>query len=567
MRHVFAILVALPILSCGVTAPEARPAAELVLRGGAIYTVAPGQKWAEALAVRDGRIVYVGADAGAEAYIGAQTRVVDLGGRFVLPGFHDAHVHVVSGGIELGECDLNGTGNQEEILAAVRRYVAENPKAAWIVGGGWDLPVFKDANPHRSLLDAIVADRPAFLSASDGHSAWVNSKALEIAGITKDTPDPEGGRIEREPGTGEPTGTLRESAMGLVAQHIPAYSRETYREGLRRGLELAARYGITSVQEASASQASLEVYREWDAKGTLPVRAVAAMRVDPTEPEEELARIRAWREKYRGTRLRAISVKIFLDGVIESNTAALLEPYLDKPDSRGMAHCDPEALNRFVAAADKEGFQVHIHAIGDRAIRMALDAYEHAQKVNGKRDARHHIAHLQLIDPADIPRFKKLGVVANFQPFWIIADSYITELTEPKLGPERSRWLYPMGSVARTGATIACGSDWSVTTMNPLPAIQYALTRPNPGKDAPWIPEEIVDLETMIAGYTINGAYVNFQERETGSLEPGKWADLVVLDQNLFAIPPAQIGRTKVLWTLLEGREIYRDPSFRPDAR
>ncbi len=335
--------------------------------------------------------------------------------------------------------------------------------------------------------------------------------------------------------------------------------------GARAGLAMANRFGITSLQEASAHEKILEAYFELDRRGELSARVLAAQSVDPKQDTTQIATLVQRREKYHGQNLHATSVKIFADGVIESHTAALLEPYVDRPNDRGIPNWAPEQLTRVATALDKAGFQIHTHAIGDHAIRMTLDALAAAQQANGKRDARHHLAHLELIDPNDIPRFKQLDVVATFQALWAYADPYITELTEPVLGLERSRWLYPIASVAKTGATLAGGSDWSVSSMNPLDAIQVAITRRGleDTTGSAWIVEEVVDLPTMLAAYTINGAFVNHQEKFTGSLEVGKAADVIVLDRNLFQIPAHEIHRTKVLLTLLEGREVYRDASFK----
>ncbi len=543
---------------------RAEPQAELVLRNGAIYTIDAQRTWAEALAIANGRLVYVGNNVGVEKFIGAQTRVIDLRGKMVLPGFHDSHVHPVSGGIELGLCDLNGSKTQQEVFDKIRAYAAAHPEKKWITGGGWDLPLFPNGNPRKEQLDAIVADRPVYLTSADGHSGWANTKALQIAGVTKATPDPSEGRIERDAATGEPSGTLREMAADLVSKHQPELTPEDYLQGARAGLAMANRFGITSLQEASAHEKILEAYMELERRGELTARVLAAQYVDPKQDTAQIATLVARRAKYASAHLRAIAVKIFADGVIEGHTAALLEPYVDRPHDRGIPNWTPEQLTRVMTALDRAGFQIHTHAIGDFAIRMTLDALAAAQQTNGKRDARHHMAHLQLIDPSDIPRFKQLDVIANFQALWAYADWYITDLTEPVLGPARSRWLYPIASVAKTGATIAGGSDWSVSSMNPLDAIQVAVTRraldDTTGKA--WIAEELVDLPTMLAAYTINGAFVNHQEKNTGSLEVGKAADVIVLDRNLFQIPPHEIHRAKVLLTLLEGREVYREEGF-----
>ena len=538
--------------------------ADVVFRGGAVYTVDAARSWAESVAVREGRIVYVGTDAGLAPWIGPQTRRIDLQGKMLLPGFHDSHVHLVGGGIELGECDLNGLATLDQVLAAVREFAKRHPEKKWIRGGGWPLTL-SGGNPHKELLDKIVPDRPVLLDAFDGHSSWCNSRALEIAGITKDTPDPVRGRIERDPKTGEPTGTLREAAARLVIIKTPPYPHEEFVIGLRRGLEVASRFGITSVQEASVTDQHLNALAELDKSGELTVRTVAAIRFDPAKGMSQIPQFVEWRKKYQGKRLRATAVKIFEDGVIESRTAALLKPYLGgEQEARGWLNLEPEVLNPLAAELDRLGFQIHVHAIGDRAIQSTLDALEFARARNGHRDSRHHIAHIQLFDPPDIARFRRLGVVANFQPYWLWADPYIVDMTIPILGPERSRYLYPIRSIANTGAVIACGSDWTVSTMNPLEAIQVAITRRGP-EQAPgpaWIPEEVVDLPLMLAGYTINGAYVNFEEQETGSIEVGKAADLIVLDRNLFEIPVHEIRHVKVLLTLLEGKEVFRDTSF-----
>lgn len=558
------LFISLIFLSCRSQTSTTPQTADLVLRNGALYTMDAARSWASAIAIRGEEIIYVGVDAGAEKFINPQTRVIDLQGKIALPGFHDSHAHPVSGGIELGQCNLNGSNSAAEVFQKIRDYAAANPDKQWIVGGGWDLPIFPNANPHKNQLDELVPDRPAFFSAADGHSAWANSRALEIAGITKGTPDPTSGRIERDLKTGEPSGTLREMATDLVSKHLPELTAEDYLQGARRGLEMANRFGITSLIEASATDKILEAYAELDRRGELTARVLASIYVDPAKGEAQVDTLIAKRKRYQSKNLRANAVKIFSDGVIETQTAALLEPYLDKPDDSGVANLEPELFNSLVARLDREGFQVHVHAIGDRGIRYALDAFEHAQKVNGKRDSRHLIAHLELIDPQDIPRFQRLGVIADFQSLWAYADEYITKLTEPKLGLQRSRWLYPIASVAKTGAMIVGGSDWSVSSMNPLDAIQVAITRrgleDKNGK--PWIPEELVDLQTMLAAYTITGAYANFQEQKTGALEIGKSADFIVLDKNLFECAPQDVHRATVVLTLLGGKEVFRLESF-----
>jgi predicted amidohydrolase YtcJ len=558
-----AVTIAL-LWSCRLERRPPTQAADLVLQNGAIYTMASTRPWAEALAIREGRLTYVGDNAGTDRFIGRATQVVDLGGRMVLPGFQDTHAHPLSGGLELGECNLYEAKTVAEVEGAIRAYATQHPDLPWIRGNGWQLPVFPGANPQRQLLDRVVPDRPALFYAADGHSAWANSKALALAGVTRATPDPDNGRIERDPRTGQPSGTLREAAIDLVAKFLPEYTLGERIGAARRALAEANHFGITSITDADVGPAFLEAYRALDDRGELTARVTAALHSEKGPVSEETTRLVHLRRLYGGGRLATNTVKFFADGVIEARTAALLAPYLDRKGDIGPLNYTPEDLAARITALDHEGFQIHVHAIGDRAIRTTLDALARARQENGPRDARPVIAHLELIDPADIPRFRTEGVIASFQPFWAQADEYITDLTVPALGPARSRWLYPIGSVMNSGAIVVGGSDWTVSSLNPMDAIQVAITRRDIFKTAgpAWIPEERVDLPRMLAAYTINAAYAVRMERENGSLEPGKVADLIVLDRNLFAIPVTELHRAKVLLTMLEGREVWRDSSF-----
>jgi len=554
-------LLALPI------AAAERPA-DLVLFDGAVYTLDAARSWASAVAVRDGRVVYVGDDGGARALAGPGTSVVDLDGKMLLPGFVDAHVHPISGGLELLQCDLHDQRSVEALLAVVRKCADARPADPWILGGGWELPLFPDGNPDRRLLDAIVADRPVALSASDGHSLWVNSKALALAGINRSTPDPPSGRIERDRETGEPSGTLRESASRLVWNRIPRPRGAELAAGLALAVERAHRFGITTWVEASAGAEELATYRDFDREVGLGLFVRAALRVDPDRGVEQVADLVALRARDWGPRVVAGAAKLYADGVIESGTAALLAPYRNRNGSRGELFWSEERLRAIALALDAAGFQLHVHAIGDRAVRATLDAIERVERERGRRDRRPTLAHIQLIDPVDIARFRRLDAAANFQPLWAFEDRYIRELTVPFLGPERSRWLYPIASVAKSGAPLAAGSDWSVSSMNPLEAIEVALTRrdPSAGPGPGWIPEERSDLPTLLAAYTIGGAWTAFRERESGSIEVGKRSDLIVLEKNLFDLPAHEISEVRVLRTYFEGREVYRDPST-PGAR
>ena len=547
------------------------PKADLVFRNGKIYTMDASRSWAEAVAIKDGKFIYVGDDDGVANLSGVKTEVIDLDGRMVLPSFIDAHVHPVEAGIGLNRCSLEQAKTKDEAFAIIKKYAEDHPDLPWIVGQGWQLPIFPGANPKKEWLDAIVPDRPAYLTAADGHSAWANSKALQLAGITKQTPDPESGRIERN-SAGEPSGTLRESATELVYKLVPPPSREEEITGLHSALRIMNGFGITGFQDASvsaegldpAARGSANVYRESEKQGMLTARVTGALYASPEGTVQQVLNqiqtLKQMRQAYVGKYFHPTAVKIFEDGVIEANTAALIQPYLDKGDS-GELNWGPEKLNPFIDALYQEKFQIHIHAIGDRAIRVALTAIEAAEKNQGLRDARSIIAHLELINPQDIPRFRDLAVIPCFQPIWAYSDPYIRDLTLPKLGEERSRWIYPINSVRKTGVTMAMGSDWNVSSVNPLDGIEVAVTRKDP--DAPesdasvFIPEERIELDSALAAYTIGSAYANFWEKETGSIETGKSADLIVLSNNLFDIPPSQINQTKVMLTLFEGKKIY----------
>lgn len=558
-----ALLVLLAVPSCKIERRAPVVPADLVLRHGVVYTMWPSRPWVDAVAVRDGRLVFVGDEAGVEKFIGSATTVLDLAGRMVLPGFQDNHAHPLSGGLELNECNLYVAKTPAEVEGAIRAYATQHPGLPWVRGNGWQLPVFSAANPKREMLDRLVPDRPAFFYSADGHSAWVNSKALELAGITRATPDPENGRIERD-GSGNPSGTLRESAVDLVFRLMPEYSTQDRIGAARRALAEANRFGITSITDADAGPGYLEAYRALDDLNQLTARVYAAIHVEDNPVAGETSRLVELRRRYTGARLTANTVKFYADGVIESRTAALLQPYLGHGKETGPLNYTPEDLANRITALDHEGFQIHVHAIGDRAIRVTLDALAQARHENGPRDARPVIAHLELIDPADIPRFRSLGVIASFQAFWAQEDDYIRDLTIPVLGPARSRWIYPIESVLNSGAVVVGGSDWTVSSLNPLDAIQVAVTRRSVDEPngPPFIPEERADLPRMLAAYTINAAFANRTERETGSLEVGKLGDIVVLDKNLFEIPLTQIHTAKVLLTIVEGREVYRDSSF-----
>jgi predicted amidohydrolase YtcJ len=561
VRRIAVLCVLAATAACGNDkATDAAAAADLVLHHGYVYTVDAERSVAEAVAVSGGRIIYVGSDAGVADLIGTDTKVIDLQGRMLMPGFQDSHVHPIGGGIEASACDLNGLRGLPEYRSTILEYATNNPDVPWILGGGWAMSVFGPGGaPSKDILDELVPDRPVFLSSQDGHTGWANSAALAIAGIDRNTPDPVDGRIDRDPETGEPIGSLQEGAKQLVSQHIPETSRADVLAGLRYSIKMLNGYGITSIQDANVSEGDLQAYAELDGLGELSLRVVGSIWWENDRGLEQIPDIIALRDKYTAGLVDAATVKVMQDGVMENYTAVMLEPYLIPDGSRGIPMIDPEFLKRVVSALDAEGFQVHFHAIGDGAVRQTLDAVEEALIDNGDLGHRHHISHLQMIDPQDIPRFRELQVIANFQPLWAYPDEYVTELTIPFIGEQRVRWMYPIKSVLDTGATVAFGSDWSVSTANPFPQIETAISRKDADNDDSemLIPEERIDLESALAAFTINAAFTNRNEKDTGSIEVGKFADLVVLDQNLFEIEVRDISETRALMTLFQGRVVH----------
>ncbi len=536
--------------------------ASLVLLGGSIATMDPARSWASALAVRDGRIAAIGPDAVVREHIGPSTRVVELGGRTVLPGFQDAHVHPTHGGLARLRCELHEQHGLDTYLGIVGAYAAAHPDVEWITGGGWSMDDFPGGTPRAEDLDRIVPDRPIFLTNRDGHGAWVNSRALEIAGVTATTADPEDGRIERDP-DGTPSGTLHEGAMAFVTRHVPPDTVDD----LVAALELSQAYlhslGITAWQDAWVTVADLDAYRTLAERGGLTARVVAALWWDRKAGGEQIERFVEQRERSNVGRLRATSVKLMLDGVLENYTGAMLEPYLDGAgavtDRRGIDFIEPSALAEHVTRLDALGFQPHFHAIGDRAVRNGLDAVAAARAANGPSDTRPHIAHIQVIHPDDVPRFRALGVAANAQPYWACHEPQMDELTIPFLGPERTGWQYPFRSLRRAGAVLAMGSDWSVSTPNPLLEIEVAVRRVSDRhRDAePFLPEEALEPIDAFAAFTAGSAWVNHLDTETGSLEAGKLADLVVLDRDVFAPDAGPIGDARVLATFVEGDPVF----------
>ena len=531
---------------------------DLAFLGATVETMTDDARPADAVAVRDGRIVAVASSADVRALIGPETRVIELDGETLLPGFQDAHVHPIDGGLLSRACDLHDLGDAAAYLDAIAAHAAAHPERQWIHGSGWSLPAFPRGEPHRSLLDAIVPDRPAFFESDDGHVAWANSRALAISGIERTTPDPANGRIVRD-ADGQPAGTLHDGAIELVYRHAPKATHADLLDGLRAAQTYLHSLGITAWQDAIVRPESLPVYREAAEAGWLTSRVIAALWWEHDAGLEQVEGFEIQRAESAVGRLRADSVKLMLDGILESQTAFVTSPYAGSDGWTGNPFIDPELLREAVIDLDRRGFQAHFHAIGDGAIRLALDTVEAARAVNGAGDHRHHIAHIELVNPDDVPRFGQLGVVATMQPFWASDDDQMRTLRVPVLGPERAGWQYPFASLLRTGATLAGGSDWTVSTPNPLLEIEVAVTRvaPETRDVAPFLPDERLSLDEALRAFTIGSAYVNHLDDETGTIEVGKLADLVVLDRNIRSPDAGPIGEATVRHTFVEGQEVF----------
>jgi len=540
---------------------------ELVIVGAAIEAVAgplaAGQ--ADALAVSGGLIGAIGQTREIRALAGPGTRVVGLDGRTLVPGFIDAHVHPIEGGMTRSQCDLYDLSGADAYLRAIADYAAANSDRPWITGGGWSLPDFPGGNPRREPLDAVVSDRPVILYNRDGHDVWVNSAALAAAGIDSTTHDPVDGLIERDP-NGAPSGALHEGAIDLVARHAPPVSHADRVAGLLEGQRHLHGLGITGWQDASVRPDELAAYREVLASGRLTARARLALLWDNKRGLEQIDELVEMRDGAQRDGLRAGSVKLFVDGIIENRTAVTVEPYLDVDggvsDNRGIPMIEPELLRAAVAELDRRGFQCHFHAIGDGGVRLALDAVEAALAANGASDRRHHIAHIELIHPDDIGRFASIGAVANMQPFWAMLEAQMRDLRFPVLGLERARWQFPFRSLLDSGTKLAAGSDWPVTTPNPLLEMEVAVTRTDAynRSDEPLFPEERITLEEALAAFTIGSAYVNHLDAETGSIVIGKRADLAILDRDIRAPGAGPLGEARVLATLIDGAVVWGDP-------
>lgn len=523
----------------------------------------PGSIADRAIAVRDGTIVKVGDRATVMALAGAKTETLSLPGRLVLPGFIDGHVHPLGAGRQHLGCSLQEEKSVDAVLAKARAcHEATKDKGGIVAGRGFDLSLFPDANPHRRLLDGISAERPIYFRGADGHSGWANTAALALAGVTKDTPDPPRGKIERDP-DGTPSGTLREDAIDLVEKHLPEPTLDEDVGALRWAVERLSAAGITSVMDAGIDERRAEAWLALGEKGGLDVDVVGCVVVDPADPQKALTEARALRERFHGKhpRLRMGAAKIYLDGVLEGETAALLEPYHTHPEQKGSLNATPAQLQETVALLEKDGFQVHMHVIGDAAARAALDAWAGAGQT-GAEKRRGTLAHLQLVHPDDYRRFADLGVVVNAQSLWAYPDSYITDINTPQVGQGRVDRMYPWGSLARAGARVVGGSDWPVSSEKPLDAIEVMVRRQDPdqatgpvlGKD------EQLGIDAALGAYTTDAAFLLYDEARHGRIAEGLAADLVVLDTDVTTAPATDINRARVLFTLKAGQVVYRAP-------
>jgi len=530
--------------------------ANLVLKNAKVWTVNPRQPLAQAVAIVGNRIAAVGSSREIEEWIGPDTEVLDLEGKLVLPGFIDAHVHFAEGGFTLIGLNLRDAKDRQEFARRIAERAKTLPEGTWITGGDWDHEAWPvKTYPTRDLIDPYTSKHPVLVSRLDGHVALANSLALKIAGITKDTPDPQGGYIERDPRTGEPTGILKDTAIDLVARHIPPPPLSERYRAIRAAMQHAAEVGVTSVHDIS-SPTDLKIYQDLLARGELKVRVYFISPVRSMEHLKSSGIIRNFGNAF----LRIGAIKLFSDGSMGAGSALFFEPYVDNPSTSGLAIYKQEELDSLVVEGHRAGLQLAIHAIGDKANHLVLNAYEKALGKNPTaNDHRHRIEHAQVVLPEDVPRFKRLGIIASVQPSHCIDDM---RWAEKRIGPQRCQNAYRWRSFLEANVHVAFGTDWPVEPLNPMLGLYAAVTRefPEGGPKGGWFPQEKITMAQAIELYTLGSAYAEFAEKEKGSIEVGKLADLVVLSRDLFTISPQEILTTKVLYTILDGRIIYRRP-------
>src|SRR3981081_3345744 len=554
-----------PLMASDASSQPASQSADvdIIVINARIYTVNPLQKWAEAIAVRGNKIVAVGERKQVEALRGPATKEIDAQGLLLLPGFTDCHIHFMDGSLGLTRVDLNGATHVAEIQKRVKAYADAHPKEPWIQGMGWTYPTFAPSGlPSKKILDDVVPDRPVYLIAFDGHSSWANSKALAMAGIDRNTPDPPNGKIVRDE-DGDDAGALKEAAGDVVGSKTPVPTRAERLDALRKGIHEANRVGLVRVHSAGQDFEYLDLYKELRARGELTLRFYIAYFLDPPGlTPQSTALIEDARRQYREDWIAGGAVKTMLDGVVEAHTAAMLAPYTDDPTQSGKLFWDPDKYKATIATLDARGLQIFTHAIGDKAVRLALDAYQNAAAVNHTKDARPRIEHIETIAAADVDRFGKLGVIASMQPLHSYPDDDTLGIWSRNIGPERASSAWVWRSIQAKGGALAFGSDWPVVTLNPWPGVQTALTRQTSEGNPPggFIPQQRLNVQDTTRGYTLGAAFAGRREKTEGSLEPGKLADFILLDRDLFKIEPSEIGKTEVLITVVGGKLLYQSP-------
>lgn len=559
LRLIFAVMaVTVP----GVAQQSARIApADILIVHAKVYTPNAQTQWAQAVAIRHGKIVAVGSDEVVEKMRGIGTRLIDAGGKLVLPGFTDCHVHFLEGSVALGRVNLDGLATVTEIQNRLREYAARHPGDSWILGRGWNYAVFGEAAlPDKKYLDELFPNRPVFLEGFDGHSYWANSKALSLAGVTKDTKDPVNGFIVHDPQTGEPTGALKEDADALIRKVIPKLEEIDKLKALRAGMKWANQNGITRVHSAGGDFEALPLLEQLRQDKQLSVRFYVSYRLDAYElRKEDLDAIESARKKYHDDWIDTDAVKMVLDGVVETHTAALLARYADQPSMKGALFWELPKYQNAVIELDKQGIQLFTHAIGDDAVRTALDTYELAEKKNHDKGRRPRIEHVETIDMSDIPRFGKLGVIASMQPLHSYPDADTLDVWARNLGPERASRAWVWKSIADDGGHYAFGSDWPIVTLNPWEGVQTAVTRQTADSKPAggFVPSQRLTVAQAVHGYTIGAAYAGRREKTEGSIETGKVGDIIIVDRNIFEIEPHSIGETKVVITIVGGKIVY----------
>ena len=526
---------------------------DLILVNGKIWTGVPQQPWAEAIAIAGERILKIGPGNELQQVATDQTQIIDLKGRFVLPGFNDAHVHFRNGGASLLAIQLRDAKDEAELAARIKAKVTTLQPGEWITGGHWDHEVWPSQKlPNKTMIDSVSAENPVLISRLDGHVALANSLALMLAGVDQNTPDPQGGKIERNSVTGEPTGILWDEAIGLVGRVIPAETSEQVRQAILAALKHAAEVGVTSIQDNS-SQLDFQIYQELDQAGELSVRVCV------WRPAATLEHFRAigLKSPFGNSRLKLGPLKVFADGSMGAGSALFFEPYADEPTTSGLAIYPEADLVQLIQQIDAAGLQIATHAIGDKANHLVLNAYEQALKQSGRHNARHRIEHAQVVTAADLSRFAELAVIASIQPSHCIDDM---RWAEKRIGTARCKNAYRFKSFETANAKIAFGTDWPVESLNPMLGLYAAVTREfaEGGPAGGWFPEEKITLAKAIEYYTFGSAYAEFSENEKGTLEAGKLADLVVLSNNLFEIDPSAILETKVLMTMVGGKVVFK---------